>query len=93
MNRMILSGVVGAIAGFLTRPFCVIPVAMSVAGLGNAGLAQAAVAYRPGFLAASIVMLSASLWITVRREGGGWFTKIVAACAILVGFVISLEAF
>ena len=92
MNRMILSGVAAAIAGFLTRPCCVIPAAMSVAGVGSAGLAQAAVAYRPGFLAASIVMLSASLWMAARRQGG-WFTKIVAVFAILVGFVVSWGPF
>jgi hypothetical protein len=36
------------------------------------------------------VMLSATLWTTLQREGGV-FSKVFAACATLVGFLLSLQ--
>jgi hypothetical protein len=90
--RIVLGTLFGAIASFLTRPCCVIPAVMSAAGLGSAGVAQATVAYRPAFLGVSAVMLIGSFWITFRRDGG-WFTKILAASATAIGFVIFLESF
>lgn len=90
MTRVLLGSVVGAIAGFLTRPCCVVPTAMSLAGVGSVGLAQAAMTYRPAFMSLSTVMLVGALWTTFRREGG-LFNKLFAACATLIGFMLSLR--
>jgi len=81
---------VGAVAGFLTRPCCVLPAAMSVAGVGSLGLAQTLMTYRRAFIATSTLMLVGALWITYRREGG-LFNKALAAGATLAGFVLSLR--
>jgi hypothetical protein len=35
-------------------------------------------------------MLAATLWITLRREGGS-FNKVLAVTATLAGFVLSLQ--
>jgi hypothetical protein len=67
--RVVMGGIVGAIAGFLTRPCCVIPVALSAAGFGSAGIARAAMVNRPAFMCASVLMLAGSMWMTFRREG------------------------
>ena len=90
MIRMVLGSGLGAVAGFLTRPCCVLPAAMSITGVGSAGLAHAAVAYRPVFMSISALMLVAALWITLRREGG-FVTKTFAVCATVIGFVISVR--
>lgn len=83
---------IGAVAGFLTRPCCVIPAAMSIAGVGSAGLAQAVAAYPYPFLAASAVMLGCSMWLTFRRPGG-WFLKTLSASATLIAFYFSRGVF
>ena len=83
---------VGAVAGFLTRPCCAIPAAMSMAGIGSAGLAHAASANRPMFLSLSAVMLASSVWLTFRRPGG-WFIKTLTACAMLIAFILSMGVF
>lgn len=88
VSRIAVGSALGAIAGFLTRPCCVIPAALSVAGVGSAGLAHAVVTYRPAFLSVGGVMLTVSLWMTFRREGG-WFTKILVAGATVVAFALS----
>jgi hypothetical protein len=80
--------VVAAVAGFLTRPCCVLPTVMSVAGMGSAGLAHVIVVYRSAFLVASVLMLACSLWLTFRRQGG-WLIKSVSAGATLVAFYLS----
>jgi hypothetical protein len=86
--HIIGNSIAGAVAGFLTRPCCVIPAAMSVAGVGSAGLAHAAVVYRPALLTVSAVMLASSIWLTFRREGG-WLPKALAAGATLAAFALS----
>lgn len=85
---VIANSIIGAVAGFLTRPCCVIPAALSVAGVGSAGLAQAAFVYRPAFLSVSAVMLASSVWLTFRRDGG-WLQKALAAGATLTAFALS----
>lgn len=87
-RRVVAGTVLGAAAGFLTRPCCVVPAALSVAGVGSAGLAHATIASRPAFLSISAAALLASLWLTFRREGA-WFTKAVAAAATFVAFALS----
>ena len=90
MGKVILTTVVGAVAGFCTRPCCAIPAAMSLFGLSGVAFAQTVVAYRPAFLSVSGLMLAATLWITLRREGGS-FNKVLAVTATLAGFVLSLQ--
>lgn len=90
MERVFLPTVVGAVAGFCTRPCCAVPAAMSLFGVSGIAFAQTAVAYRPVFLSASGVMLAATLWITLRREGGV-LNKAFAIAATLAGFVLSLR--
>jgi hypothetical protein len=90
VTRLVFASVAGAVAGFLTRPCCVLPAAMSVAGVSSLGLAQIAMTYRPAFIGMSTVMLGAALWITYRREGG-LFNKTLTAAATLAGFVLSLR--
>jgi hypothetical protein len=89
--QAIVGTVVGAVAGFLTRPCCVIPAALSLLGVGGAGLAQAIVAYRPALLSISAVLLTASIWMTFRREGG-WFPKTLAASATILAFAFSASS-
>ena len=89
MGRVLMTTIVGAVAGFCTRPCCAIPAAMSLFGLSGVAFAQTA-AYRPAFLSVSGLMLAATLWITLRREGGS-FNKVLAVTATLAGFVLSLQ--
>jgi len=90
MGRVFLTTIVGAVAGFCTRPCCAIPAAMSLFGLSGVAFAQTAVAYQPAFLLVSGLMLAATVGITLRREGGT-FNKALAITAALVGFVLSLR--
>ena len=90
MGRVLMTTIVGAVAGFCTRPCCAIPAAMSLFGLSGVAFAQTAVAYRPAFLSVSGLMLVTTLWITLRREGGA-FNKAFAIAATLGGFVLSLQ--
>lgn len=87
---MISGTAVGAVAAFCTRPCCVIPVFVSVTGLGSAALAQAVVTYRWAFLTASGLLLATALWTTLRREGGR-LNKALAIGATAAGFVVSLR--
>jgi hypothetical protein len=88
--KVVLVSVLGAAAGFLTRPCCVLPAAMSLAGVSSIGVTQAVGPYRPVLLSAGIVMLCSALWTTFRREGGV-FNKVVAVSATLMGFALSLR--
>ena len=90
MGRVVFTTIIGAVAGFCTRPCCAIPGAMSLVGLSGVAFAQTAVAYRPVFLSVSGVMLAATLWLTLRREGGT-VNKAFATSATLAGFVLSLR--
>jgi hypothetical protein len=90
VTRILFGSVIGAVAGFLTRPCCVVPTAMSLAGVSGAALAQQAATYRPALMSASMVILAVTLWTTFRREGG-LFNKVLAASATMIGFVLSLR--
>lgn len=79
----------GVVAGVLTRPCCVIPAALSVAGISSASVVGAMVG--PVFLAFSAVTVLASLWMTFRREGG-WFNRSLSVIAAVVGFVAAIRA-
>ena len=90
MTRMLFGTTPGAVAGFLTRPCCVLPAAVCLAGVSTIGLTHDTVTYRPAFLSVSALVLVAALWTTFRREGG-LFNKILATSATLAGFILSLR--
>jgi hypothetical protein len=90
--KPIYSIVIGAVAGFLTRPCCVLSGALSVAGVSSAGLAHAAATHRAAFLSASGILLASSVWLTFRRPGG-WFIKTLTAVATVSAFVTSIGVF
>jgi hypothetical protein len=76
---------VASIAGFVTRPCCIVPAAMSLAGLGSARLSSALTSYRFEFLLASTVLLATSLVVSVRRDGGS-FNKGLSVAASMMAF-------
>lgn len=85
---MLQSALFAAVAGFLTRPCCVIPAALSLAGVGSAGLSSIVVTHRPLFLATSALSLLLSTWLTFRRTGGT-FNKALAVIGSLIVFFIT----
>jgi hypothetical protein len=87
-----------AVAGFLTRPCCVIPAALSLAGVGSASLSTIFMTHRPWFLVASVLSLGVSAWLTLRRAGGllnRCFTLVGSTVAFLIsaGFIGALDVF
>lgn len=90
MKPALRSGFLGAAAGFLSRPCCALPAAMSLAGVSSAGVAQAVVPFRPWLLAAGAVMLLTALWSAFRNDSAA-VTKVLSAVAALAGFVWSLR--
>lgn len=84
------SSAAGAVAGFLMRPCCVGPAALSLFGLSSVGLGQAVVSYRAELIAVGGVAFAATLAINLRREGG-WANKVTAAAATLIGFAWSMR--
>ncbi|MFN2509243.1 MAG: hypothetical protein ABR589_10785 [Chthoniobacterales bacterium] len=85
MNSLLQSAALGAVSGFLTRPCCVLPAALSVTGVSLA-------AYRGPLLGASAVLMGVSLWINFRREGG-WFNRLLAVCGAAVAFAFAAGVF
>lgn len=84
----VVSSVVAAsMSGALTRPCCVLPVALSTFGLSSAVVGQFAATYRPVLLTASLTLLAASLVVTLRREGGT-ASKVIAVAMSVVAFVV-----
>ena len=77
-----------SVSGFLTRPCCIVPAAMSVAGVESARLGSALTAYRFEFLLASGVLLGTSLVVNVRRDGG-WFNKVLSVAASMMAFAVA----
>ena len=88
---IVVSSAAGAAAGFLTRPCCVGPAVLSVLGVSSVGLAEMFAAHRPMLIAFGAVMLTSTLWINMRRDGG-WFNKSIAAAATAIGFGWSMRA-
>ena len=86
LHPTVRSALAGGVGGFLTRPCCVVPAVMSLAGVSSAGL-SAIVAHRGPFLVASTLLLGVSIYTNVRR-GGWWINNIVAAIASLVAFAL-----
>lgn len=90
MKAALRSGVLGAGAGFLSRPCCALPAAMSLAGVSSAGVAQAVMPFRPWLLTTGAVMLLAALWSAFRNDSAV-FTKVFSAAAAVAGFIWSLR--
>ncbi len=79
-------GALGAVAGFLTRPCCVLPTVLSVAGVGSAGAVHAFAQYRAVWLATSAATILASAVIAFRRQGGT-AAKIVSIGGSVIAFL------
>jgi hypothetical protein len=90
LSGVVVSSAAGALAGFLTRPCCVGPAALSLVGVSSVGLAQAVADYRPQLIAVGALVLAATLVINLRREGG-WVNKCLAGSATLIGFGWSMR--
>ena len=90
MSRIgVLGSVLAASAsGVLTRPCCVLPVALSTFGLSSAVVGRFVVAYRPILLTASVTLLGASVFVTLRREGGT-ASKVIALSMSAAAFMVS----
>jgi hypothetical protein len=86
------NGGIGVMAGFLTRPCCVLPVALSLGGISGVGVGEQFSAHRASFISLGGAMLAASLLIAFRRPGG-WPIKIATAGATLVAFAWSMGSF
>jgi hypothetical protein len=80
---------VGVVGGFLTRPCCIGPAALSLAGISSIGFGEQVAAHRASFVSLGVAMLIASLVITFRRAGG-WPIKITTAGATLAAFAWSM---
>ena len=90
MSRIaVVSSVLAASAsGVLTRPCCVLLVALSTFGLSSAVVGQFVSTYRPWLLSASVALLGASVFLTLRREGGT-ASKVITLSMAAVAFVVS----
>ena len=78
------AAVVAGLAGFLTRPCCVLPAVLALGGTTSAALTQSVAAHRPVFLAASALLLAGSLWMNVRwqtRPLNKWLAVVAAAAS------------
>ena len=90
MSRLAIAGSIFAasLSGVLTRPCCVLPVALSTFGLSSAITGQFVAAHRPMLLTASVTMLGASVIITMQRDGGT-AAKVVTVSMSLIFFVVA----
>ena len=77
-----------SLSGFLTRPCCIVPAAMSLAGVGSARLSSALTTYRLEFLLASGLLLGTSMVVNVRRDGG-WINKVLSVVASMMAFAVA----
>jgi hypothetical protein len=87
-SAVVLSGVVGSVAGVLTRPCCIVPIALAGLGVSSAAAADFAAAYRRELRIGSVGLLGSSAVVTFRREGGV-FAKCFTVAASLVAFALS----
>ena len=84
-----VGGVLAASAsGVLTRPCCVLPVALSMFGLSGAVVGRFVTAYRPWLLTGTVALLGASVFMTLRREGG-MASKVIALGMSAAAFIVS----
>lgn len=88
MSGVWRSTALAAVSGFLTRPCCVVPAALSLLGVGGASVSATLVAHRGPLLAISAGVLFYSLWINVRREGG-WLNRTLAVSSAAIAFAFA----
>ena len=88
MSAVGRSAALGAVSGFLTRPCCVLPAALSLAGVSSAGVSAALVAHRAPLMGLSAALLVCSIYVNFRGEGG-WVNRLLAAGGAVVGFVFA----
>ncbi len=88
MSHLAIAGSIFAasLSGVLTRPCCVLPVALSTFGLSSAVIGQSIADHRPMLLTASVTLLGASVIITMRREGGT-AAKVITVSMSIIAFV------
>jgi hypothetical protein len=67
---VVVSSSAGALAGFLMRPCCVGPAALSMVGVSSVGLSDIFISHRTTLIGIGAVMLGATMWINMRRDGG-----------------------
>lgn len=80
----------GAAAGFLSRPCCALPAAMSLAGVSSATAAHVLLPLRPWLLATGAGLLLTALW-SAFRDDSAVFRKVFSAVAALAGCAWSLR--
>ncbi len=78
------SALVAGLAGFLTRPCCVLSAVLALGGTSSAALTQSVAAHRPVFVAASVALLAGSLWMNARMQThplNKWVAVLAAAAS------------
>ena len=85
---VVRGSVLGMVSGFLTRPCCALPAALSLGGGGSAGLAEALAQYRLVFLSASVLLVGLSLWINIRLQTRP-LNRWLAALSTLLAFGVA----
>ena len=88
VSDVLVSSAIGSLAGVLTRPCCVLPIALATLGVGGAAASEFVGAHRQAFLIGSGVMLVIAAFVTFRREGG-MVAKCFTVAASLVAFALS----
>ena len=90
MSRIAVVGSIlaASASGVLTRPCCVLPVALSTFGLSSAVVGRFVAAYRPLLLTASVTLFGASVFMTLRRDGGT-ASKVIALTMSAAAFIVS----
>jgi len=87
VQPIVRSTLAAACSGFLTRPCCVVPAALSLAGIGSAGLSAVIVAHRSWFLTAGVILLLIAMWMNLRQRGSVLNTSLTVLGTI-VAFAI-----
>ena len=85
---MVGSVLAASASGVLSRPCCVLPVALSTFGLSSAVVGHFVVAHRPWLLTGSVALLSASVFMTLRRDGGT-ASKVITLSMSAAAFIVS----
>lgn len=85
---IVRSATLSGLSGFLIRPCCVVPAALSVFGVSSAGIGAVLAAHRTPFVVTSVLLLATSNYVNFRRDGGS-FNKWMSAVASVIAFSLS----
>ena len=90
MSRIAAVGSVlaASASGVLIRPCCALPIALSTFGFSSALVGRFVAAYRPFLMTSSVALLGASVFMTLRREGGT-ASKVIALGMSAAAFIAS----